>query len=115
MLCHNVSQSIFYLISVADIAFRGYKIYDVDIKYVFTMKTITEQNPPLESVMAQEPEKSSIKHLEGILQLEGSQPKFVGVDGQEIPIPNLVYKVLRQTVHALALGKVISVIHTSIT
>ena len=110
MLCHNVSQSIFYLIFVSDIAFRGYKIYDIDIKYIFTMKTITEQNPPLESVMAQEPEKSSIKHLEGILQLEGSQPKFVGVDGQEIPIPNLVYKVLRQTVHALALGKVISVV-----
>ncbi|OBQ10874.1 MAG: hypothetical protein AN490_06170 [Anabaena sp. AL09] len=66
----------FYLISVADIAFRGYKIYDMDIKYVFTMKTITEQNPPLESVMAQEPEKSSIKHLESILQLERLFEKY---------------------------------------
>jgi excisionase family DNA binding protein len=100
----------FYLISVADIAFRGYKIYDMDIKYVFTMKTITEQNPPLESVMAQEPEKSSIKHLESILQLEGAQPKLVGVDGQEIPIPESVYQILHQAVHALALGKVISVV-----
>jgi excisionase family DNA binding protein len=100
----------FYLISVADIAFRGYKIYDMDIKYVFTMKTITEQNPPLESVMAQEPEKSSIKHLESILQLEGAQPKLVGVDGQEIPIPESVYKVLRQAVHAMALGKAMSIV-----
>jgi excisionase family DNA binding protein len=82
----------------------------MDIKYVFTMKTITEQNPPLESVMAQEPEKSSIKHLESILQLEGAQPKLVGVDGQEIPIPESVYQILHQAVHALALGKVISVV-----
>ena len=110
MLCHNLSQSIFYLISVADIAFRGYKIYDVDIKNIFIMKTITEQNLPLESVMAQEPEKSSIKHLESILQLEGSQAKLVGVDGQEIPIPESVYQILHQAVHALALGKVISVV-----
>ena len=56
---------------VSDIAFRGYRIYDMDIKYIFIMKTITEQNPPLESIMAQELEKSSIKHLESILQLEG--------------------------------------------
>jgi excisionase family DNA binding protein len=98
------------LISVADIAFRGYKIYDVDIKYIFIMKTITEQNLPLESVMAQEPEKSSIKHLESILQLEGAQAKLVGVDGQEIPIPESVYQILHQAVHALALGKVISVV-----
>ena len=110
MLCHNVSQSIFYLLSVADIAFRGYKIYDIDIKYIFIMKTITEQNLPLESVMAQEPEKSSIKHLESILQLEGAQAKLVGVDGQEIPIPESVYQILHQAVHALALGKVISVV-----
>ena len=100
----------FYLISVADIAFRGYKIYDIDIKYIFIMKTITEQNLPLESVMAQEPEKSSIKHLESILQLEGAQAKLVGVDGQEIPIPESVYQILHQAVHALALGKVISVV-----
>lgn len=110
MLCHNVSQSIFYLISVADIAFRGYKIYDIDIKYIFIMKTITEQNLPLESVMAQEPEKSSIKHLESILQLEGAQPKLVGADGKEIQIPESVYQILHQAVHALALGKVISVV-----
>jgi excisionase family DNA binding protein len=98
------------LLSVADIAFRGYKIYDIDIKYIFIMKTITEQNLPLESVMAQEPEKSSIKHLESILQLEGAQAKLVGVDGQEIPIPESVYQILHQAVHALALGKVISVV-----
>jgi excisionase family DNA binding protein len=74
------------------------------------MKTITEQNPSFESVMAQKEEALSIKNLESILQLEGSQPKLVGVDGQEIPIPESVYQVLYQTVHALASGKVISVV-----
>jgi excisionase family DNA binding protein len=75
------------------------------------MKTIIpEQNLPVESVVAQEQEALSIKHLESILQLEGSQPKLVGVDGQEIPIPESVYQVLYQTVHALASGKVISVV-----
>jgi excisionase family DNA binding protein len=74
------------------------------------MKTIIPgQNLPVESVMAQEQEQSSIKHLESILQLEGSQPKLVGANGEEITIPNSVYKVLRQAVHAMALGKAISI------
>ncbi|MBD2567271.1 helix-turn-helix domain-containing protein [Anabaena lutea FACHB-196] len=60
--------------------------------------------------MAQEQEQSSIKHLERILQLEGSQPKLVGADGKEIHIPESVYQVLHQAVHALASGKVISVV-----
>ncbi|WP_071191966.1 helix-turn-helix domain-containing protein [Trichormus sp. NMC-1] len=75
------------------------------------MKTIISgQNLPVESVMAQEQEQSSIKHLERILQLEGSQPKLVGADGKEIHIPESVYQVLHQAVHALASGKVISVV-----
>jgi hypothetical protein len=60
--------------------------------------------------MAQEPEKLSIQHLESMLQLEGSQPKLVGADGQEISIPESVYQVLYQAVHALASGKIISIV-----
>ncbi|WP_042490582.1 helix-turn-helix domain-containing protein [Anabaena sp. PCC 7108] len=75
------------------------------------MKTIISgQNLPVESVMASEQEQSSIKHLERILQLEGSQPKLVGADGKEIQIPETVYHVLHQAVHALASGKIISVV-----
>jgi excisionase family DNA binding protein len=76
-----------------------------------TMKTIISgQNLPVESVMAQEQESSSIKHLESILQLEGSHAKLVGANGEEISIPNSVYQVLHQAVHAMALGKVISIV-----
>jgi excisionase family DNA binding protein len=86
-------------------------IWISNTKDIFIMKTIISgQNLPLESVMAQEEEKSSIKYLESILQLEGSQAKLVGADGQEIPIPESVYQVLHQTIHALASGKVISVV-----
>ncbi|MEI6441668.1 MAG: helix-turn-helix domain-containing protein [Nostocales cyanobacterium ELA583] len=75
------------------------------------MKTIIPgQNLPLESVIAQEQEQLSIKYLESILQLEGSQPKLVGTNGEEIPIPESVYQILHQAVHALALGKIISVV-----
>ncbi len=75
------------------------------------MKTIRSgQNLPVESVMAQEQESSSIKHLESILQLEGSQAKLVGANGEEISIPDSVYEVLRQAVHAMASGKVVSVV-----
>jgi hypothetical protein len=58
--------------------------------------------------MVQEQEKSSIKQLESILQFEGSQAKLVG-NGEEITIPDSVYQVLRQAVHAMALGKAISI------
>ncbi len=75
------------------------------------MKTIISgQNLPVESVMAQEQEKQSIKHLESILQIEGSQAKLVGADGKEIHIPESVYQVLHQAVHAMASGKVVSVV-----
>ncbi|MEA5616417.1 helix-turn-helix domain-containing protein [Cronbergia sp. UHCC 0137] len=75
------------------------------------MKTIIPgRNSPVESFMAQEQEQLSIQHLESMLQLEGFQPKLVGADGQEIPIPESLYQVLHQAVHALALGKVISVV-----
>lgn len=76
-----------------------------------TMKTIIPgQNLPVESLMAQEQDSLSIKHLESVLQIEGSQPKLVGANGEEITIPDSVYQVLRHVVHAMASGKVVSVV-----
>ena len=75
------------------------------------MKTIISgQNLPVESVTAQEQEKPSIKHLESILQMEGCQAQLKGANGEEIPIPDSVYQVLRHVVHAMALGKAISIV-----
>ncbi|MBH8551304.1 excisionase family DNA-binding protein [Nostocaceae cyanobacterium CENA357] len=73
------------------------------------MAIVSRQNLPVESVMAQEQEKLSIKQLESILQFEGSQARLV-VNGEEITIPDSVYQVLRQAVHAMALGKAISIV-----
>ncbi|MGF1934985.1 MAG: excisionase family DNA-binding protein [Nostoc sp. ChiQUE02] len=63
-----------------------------------------------ESVMPPEQEAQSIKELERRLKIEGSQTKLVGAKGEEISIPDSVYQVLRQAVHAMALGKVVSVV-----
>lgn len=64
---------------------------------------------PLESVMAQKQEADSIRQLEHILSLQGSQAKLVGANGEAITIPESVYQVLRQVVHAMALGQAISI------
>ena len=64
---------------------------------------------PLESIMAQKQEAESIRQLENILNLEGSQAKLVGANGEAITIPESVYQVLRQVVHAMALGQAISI------
>lgn len=64
---------------------------------------------PLESVMAQKQEANSIRQLEHILSLQGSSAKLVGVNGEAITIPESVYQVLRQVVHAMALGQAISI------
>lgn len=68
------------------------------------------QNTPLELVTAQEKEAASIKQLKNILELEGSQAKLVGANGEAISIPESVYRVLRQVVQAMALGKAISIV-----
>lgn len=73
------------------------------------MAIMSKPNLSVESVMAQEQEAPSIKKIERILQREGSQPKLVGADGEEIAIPDSLYHVLHQVVHAMALGKVISI------
>ncbi len=64
---------------------------------------------PLESIMAQKQEADSIRQLENILNLQGSQAKLVGANGEAITIPGSVYQVLRQVVHAMALGQAISI------
>lgn len=64
---------------------------------------------PLESIMAQKQEADSIRQLEHILSLQGSQAKLVGANGEAITIPESVYQVLRQVVHAMALGQAISI------
>ncbi|MCE2718147.1 MAG: helix-turn-helix domain-containing protein [Dolichospermum sp.] len=55
-------------------------------------------------------EQLSIKHLENLLKAQPSPPKLVGADGQEIIIPDSIYKILLQAVHAMALGKAISIV-----
>jgi excisionase family DNA binding protein len=64
---------------------------------------------PLESIMAQKQEADSIRQLEHILSLQDSQAKLVGANGKVITIPESVYEVLRQVVHAMALGQAISI------
>lgn len=64
---------------------------------------------PLESVIAQKQEADSIRKLEHILSLQGSSAKLVGANGDAITIPESVYQVLRQVVHAMALGQAISI------
>ncbi|WP_044500436.1 helix-turn-helix domain-containing protein [Nostoc sp. PCC 7107] len=73
------------------------------------MATIPKQNQPLESVMAPEQETKSIQQLERILKREGVQPQLLGATGEAITIPDSIYQVLRQVVHAMALGKVVSI------
>ncbi|MFH7029934.1 MAG: helix-turn-helix domain-containing protein [Heteroscytonema crispum UTEX LB 1556] len=65
---------------------------------------------PTESVMAKQQEVQSIKQLERILQFEGSQAKLIGANGEQIPIPESVYQVLRQVVHAFVSGQAISIV-----
>ncbi|WP_445636477.1 helix-turn-helix domain-containing protein [Nostoc sp. DSM 114161] len=60
--------------------------------------------------MAQEKETQSIKQIERLLKVEGSHPKLVGANGEEIVIPDSVYQVLRQVVHTMALGQAISIV-----
>lgn len=61
-----------------------------------------------DSVFVQEPEKESIDQLEQILSRESGQPKLIGSNGEEILIPESVYSILRQVVHAMASGQAIS-------
>jgi excisionase family DNA binding protein len=59
--------------------------------------------------MAQQQEAQSIRQLDRLLSLNVSQARLVGANGEEIYIPESVYQVLRQVVHAMALGQAISI------
>lgn len=50
----------------------------------------------------------TIKRLEAMLQK--CQPKLVGTDGEEMPLPKSVYKMLQEVTHLMAEGKTISLI-----
>ncbi|WP_088243276.1 helix-turn-helix domain-containing protein [Calothrix rhizosoleniae] len=67
---------------------------------------MVKHNLPVEPLKDTE----SIKRLECLLEQEPSQGKLVAANGQQIPIPEPVYQVLREVVHAMALGKAISIV-----
>lgn len=55
-----------------------------------------------------ESDTQAIQRLE--LMLENAQPKLVGRDGEEIPLPDSIYQLLRQVIHMMAEGQVISLV-----
>lgn len=68
------------------------------------------ENMSLDSVISPQLEAQSIKELERILSVKDFQAKLVGANGEKINIPEPIYQVLRQVVHAMASGKAISII-----
>ncbi|MEH1850926.1 MAG: helix-turn-helix domain-containing protein [Nostoc sp.] len=64
----------------------------------------------LDSVISPRLEAQSIKELERILSVKDFQAKLVGANGEKINIPEPIYQVLLQVVHAMASGKAISII-----
>ncbi|MDZ8084722.1 MAG: helix-turn-helix domain-containing protein [Nostoc sp. DedQUE12b] len=64
----------------------------------------------LDSVISPQLEAQSIKELERILSVKDFQAKLVGANGERINIPEPIYQVLLQVVHAMASGKAISII-----
>jgi excisionase family DNA binding protein len=49
-----------------------------------------------------------IKRLE--VMLEQAHPKLVGMDGEEMPLPDSVYQILRQVTHLMAAGRAVSLV-----
>ncbi|MBW4613448.1 MAG: helix-turn-helix domain-containing protein [Desmonostoc vinosum HA7617-LM4] len=68
-----------------------------------------QQKLLLESIVALETEIEAIAELERILKLTGSQAKLVAANGEQVTIPESVYQMLLQVVHAMASGKAISI------
>ncbi|MEH2237111.1 helix-turn-helix domain-containing protein [Nostoc sp.] len=68
------------------------------------------QNMSLDTVISPQLEAQSIKELERILSVKDFQAKLVGANGEKINIPEPIYRVLLQVVHAMASGKAISII-----
>jgi excisionase family DNA binding protein len=72
--------------------------------------TLTQNNMSLNSVISPQGEAQSIKELERILSVKDFQAKLLGANGEKIHIPEPIYQVLLQVVHAMASGKAISII-----
>ncbi|MBW4671706.1 MAG: helix-turn-helix domain-containing protein [Cyanomargarita calcarea GSE-NOS-MK-12-04C] len=68
-----------------------------------------EHNSSYKSILPQQLEIQSIKKLESILQATGNTAKLIGPNEEQIAIPESVYQVLRQVVHAFVLGQSISI------
>ena len=58
----------------------------------------------------QETEAEVIAQLEQLLSAEASQAKLVASNGEEVLIPESVYRILRQVIQAMASGQHISVV-----
>lgn len=61
-------------------------------------------------VIAQKREALSINQLLKVLSAENSQPRLVGNTGEEILLPESVYKALCQVIHALSSGQAVTII-----
>ena len=61
-----------------------------------------------DSVFAPESDTLPIQRLEAML--EKAYPKLVGMDGEEIMLPDSIYQALRQVIHMMASGQVISLV-----
>lgn len=59
----------------------------------------------MDPVFAQDREAPAIRLLERVLERETPEAKLVAPGGEEIPIPESVYQVLRQVIHLMAAGQ----------
>jgi len=59
-------------------------------------------------VFAPESDTQAIHRLE--VMLEQTHPKLVGMNGEEILLPDSIYQALRQVIHMMAAGQVISLV-----
>ncbi|MEH1836331.1 MAG: helix-turn-helix domain-containing protein [Nostoc sp.] len=71
---------------------------------------LSNQNLLIDSSMITEGEAEAIKELEHILNQENSQLILVTANGEEMTITDSVFRVLRQVVQAMALGKNVSIV-----
>lgn len=69
------------------------------------MNKSTEFSNP---VFVPEPENQSIKRLDAML--DRATPKLVGMDGEEIFLPDSAYQVLRQVIHMMAQNRAIALV-----
>lgn len=61
-----------------------------------------------DSVFIPETDTETIQRLESLLSQ--AHPKLVGIDGEEIALPDSVYQAFRQIIHMMAAGQTISLV-----